>query len=87
MILDRKSLKILYQLGTRGAAPGQFQGIHFMAVDKQGDIFTGEVAPGARVQKFTFKGFSKTLPANALTPAQIDAMDASPAAKRYANGD
>jgi DNA-binding beta-propeller fold protein YncE len=74
VILDRKSLKILYQFGTRGAAPGQFQGIHFLAVDSKNNIYAGEVAPGARVQKFDFKGLSAKLPANALTPAQIDAL-------------
>ncbi len=74
VILDRKSLKILYQFGTRGAAPGQFQGIHFLAVDSKYNIYAGEVAPGARVQKFNFKGFSAKLPANALTPEQIDAL-------------
>ncbi len=72
IIMDRKSLKILYQFGTRGAAPGQFQGIHFLAVDSKYNIYAGEVAPGARLQRFDFKGFSTTKPANALTPAQID---------------
>jgi hypothetical protein len=31
------------------------------------------VAPGARLQKFVYKGLSKTLPPNALTAAQLSA--------------
>jgi hypothetical protein len=34
---------------------------------------TAEVAPGARAQKFLFKGLSPTLPPNALTDAQLAA--------------
>ena len=71
VVLDRKSLTILYQFSTRGAAPGQFQGVHHIATDSHGNLYTGEVAPGARAQKFVFKGFSDTLPANALTPEQL----------------
>ena len=43
--------------------------IHHIAVDSKGNIYTGEVAPGARAQKFVYKGMSSTLPPNALTPA------------------
>ncbi len=71
VVMDRKSLAILYQFSTRGPAPGQFQGVHHIATDSHGNLYTGEVAPGARAQKFILKGFSDTLPANALTPAQL----------------
>jgi DNA-binding beta-propeller fold protein YncE len=67
VVVDRKSLQILYQFGERSAKPGDFQGVHHLAVDSKGNIYTGEVAPGARAQKFIFKGFSDTMPANALT--------------------
>ena len=66
-------MTILYQFGQRSAKPGDFQGIHNMAVDSKGNIYTGEVAPGARLQKFVYKGLSKTLPPNALTAAQLAA--------------
>jgi len=72
-VVDRKTLTILYQFGQRSAKPGDFQGIHNMAVDSKGNIYTGEVAPGARLQKFVYKGLSKTLPPNALTAAQLAA--------------
>ena len=72
-VVDRKALKVLYQFGVRGPEPGNFQGIHHIAVDSKGNIYTAEVAPGARAQKFLFKGMSPTLPANALTDAQLAA--------------
>jgi hypothetical protein len=71
VVMDRKNLEILYQWGTRGADPGQFQGVHMIAIDSQHNMYAAEVAPGARLQKFTFKGFSTTQPPNALTPAQL----------------
>lgn len=72
-VVDRKTLTVLYQFGQRSPKPGDFQGIHNMAVDSKGNIYTGEVAPGARLQKFVYKGLSKTLPPNALTAAQLAA--------------
>ena len=38
--------------------PGDFQGIHHLAVDSKGNIYTAEVAPGRRFQRFVFKGKS-----------------------------
>ena len=78
-VVDRKSLQVLYQFGQRSAKPGDFQGLHHMAVDSKGNLYTGEVAPGARMQKFLFKGMSSTLPANALTPEQLNPAPPPPA--------
>jgi DNA-binding beta-propeller fold protein YncE len=71
VVVDRKSLEVLYQFGKRGAEPGNFQGIHHIAVDSKGNLYAAEVAPGARAQRFVFKGMSSTLPANALTAAEL----------------
>jgi hypothetical protein len=71
VVMDRKKLEILYQFGQRGTAPGEFRGIHHIAVDSKGNLYAAEVAPGARVQRFVFKGLSSTLPPNALTPDQL----------------
>jgi DNA-binding beta-propeller fold protein YncE len=71
VVVDRKKLEILYQFGKRGAEPGNFQGIHHMAADSKGNLYAAEVAPGARAQKFNFKGLSSALPPNALTPADL----------------
>ncbi len=70
-VVDRKSLKVLYQFGVRGSKPGEFQGAHHIAVDSKGNLYVAEVAPGNRAQKFLFKSISSTLPANALTPDQL----------------
>ncbi len=72
-VLDRRSLQLLYQFGQRSEKPGDFQGLHHLAIDSRGNLYTGEVAPGARAQRFMFKGLSSTLPPNALTPAQLAA--------------
>jgi DNA-binding beta-propeller fold protein YncE len=53
VIVDRRKLGIVAQFGKRGAEPGNFQGIHQLAVDSRGNLYTAEVAPGARAQKFT----------------------------------
>ncbi len=55
LIADRRSFEIVAQFGNRGAGPGDFQGIHQLAVDSHGTLYTAEVAPGARVQKFTIR--------------------------------
>jgi DNA-binding beta-propeller fold protein YncE len=78
VVLDRKKLTVLYQFGKRGATPGDFQGIHHIAVDSKGNLYAAEVAPGARAQKFNFKGMSATLPANALSAADLAPKPAKP---------
>ena len=70
-VVDRKTLTILYQFGLRGTEPGNFRGVHHIAVDSKGNLYAGEVAPGSRIQRFIYKGLSPTLPANALTEAQL----------------
>jgi hypothetical protein len=73
VIIDRKTLKVLYQFGMRSEKPGDFQAIHHMAVDSKGNLYTAEVNPGNRAQRFAFKGMSATLPPNALTAEQLAA--------------
>jgi hypothetical protein len=65
VVVDRKKLTVLYQFGSRSTRPGDFQGIHNIAVDSKGNLYTAEVAPGARAQKFVFKGMGAApTPAN-----------------------
>jgi len=71
LVLERKTLQVLYQFGTRGTKPGDFQGPHHLAVDSKGNLYTAEVSPGNRAQKFVYSGTSATPPSNALTPAQL----------------
>jgi DNA-binding beta-propeller fold protein YncE len=70
-VLNRKTLQVLYQFGARGTKPGDFQAPHHLAVDSKGNLYTAEVNPGNRAQKFVFKGISSTPPPNALSPAQL----------------
>jgi len=67
VVLNRKTLQVLYQFGVRGTKPGDFQTPHHLAVDSKGNLYTAEVNPGNRAQRFLFKGLSATLPANAVT--------------------
>ena len=73
LVLDRKKLDVLYEFGPMGTKPGEFRAPHQIAVDSKGNLYTAEVNPGNRAQKFVYKGTSKTVPANALTAAQLSA--------------
>ena len=55
-IVDRQSLEVVSQFGTGGRQPGQFRGVHSIAVDSKGNIYTTETYTGKRLQKFVFKG-------------------------------
>jgi DNA-binding beta-propeller fold protein YncE len=54
-ILNRQSLELVGTVGRLGHYAGQFHHITDIAVDSQGNIYTGE-NEGRRVQKFVFKG-------------------------------
>ena len=43
-------------LGEQGPEPGNFRNAHHMATDSKGNLYTAEVNPGSRVQRFIFKG-------------------------------
>jgi hypothetical protein len=55
-ILLRETLEELTSFGDGGRQPGQFYGVHSIATDSQGNIFTTETFEGKRVQKFVYKG-------------------------------
>ena len=50
--LSRDDGKVVGQLGSMGQNGGQFFGLHMIAVDSKGNIYTGEVFNGERVQRF-----------------------------------
>jgi DNA-binding beta-propeller fold protein YncE len=50
--LERETGKVVGQLGSMGENGGQFFGLHMIAVDSKGNIYTGEVFAGERVQRF-----------------------------------
>jgi DNA-binding beta-propeller fold protein YncE len=55
-ILERDSLQLLTSFGDGGRQPGQFFGVHSIATDSQGNIYTTETYEGKRVQKFVYRG-------------------------------
>ena len=55
-VLRRETLEELTTFGDGGRQPGQFYGVHSVATDSQGNVYTTETYEGKRVQKFTFKG-------------------------------
>jgi len=50
--LNREDGKVVGQMGSMGDNGGQFYGLHMIAVDSKGTIYTGEVFAGERVQRF-----------------------------------
>jgi hypothetical protein len=50
--LNREDGKIMGSMGSMGENGGQFFGFHMIAVDSKGNIYTGEVFAGERVQRF-----------------------------------
>ncbi|GJM29171.1 MAG: hypothetical protein DHS20C17_18060 [Cyclobacteriaceae bacterium] len=51
-ILDRSSLKVIGSFGHGGRNAGQFGWVHSLAMDSKGNLYTTEVRPGKRIQKF-----------------------------------
>jgi sugar lactone lactonase YvrE len=56
-ILDHATGQILSGFGMPGHMAGNFTYLHSIAVDSKGNIYTGEVINGRRVQKFKLTGF------------------------------
>ena len=55
-ILNRETLEVLTTFGDGGRQPGQFIGVHSIATDSEGNIYTTETYEGKRLQKFVFRG-------------------------------
>jgi len=55
-ILLRSTLEVLTSFGDGGRQPGQFFGVHNLATDSKGNLYTAETYTGARVQRFIYKG-------------------------------
>ena len=55
-VLQRDTLQVLTSFGDGGRQPGQFYGVHSIAVDSKGNIYTTETWEGKRLQKFVLKG-------------------------------
>jgi DNA-binding beta-propeller fold protein YncE len=57
-IIERDTLQLLASFGDGGRQPGQFYGVHSIATDSQGNIYTTETWEGKRLQKFVYKGLA-----------------------------
>jgi hypothetical protein len=55
-VFDRKSMEEVYNFGYGGRQPGMFLGVHSIAVDSRGNIYTTETYTGKRLQRFLAKG-------------------------------
>jgi len=55
-IVLRDTLQEITNFGDGGRQPGQFFGVHSIAIDSKGNLYTTETYEGKRVQKFVNKG-------------------------------
>ncbi len=51
-ILNRSNLEVIGSFGYGGRNAGQFGWVHNVAMDSKGNLYTTEVKPGKRIQKF-----------------------------------
>jgi DNA-binding beta-propeller fold protein YncE len=58
-VLERQSLELLTSFGDGGRQPGQFYGVHSLAVDSKGNLYTTETWEGKRIQRFVFRGVER----------------------------
>jgi DNA-binding beta-propeller fold protein YncE len=68
VIIDRQTLTPIYTFGDGGNYAGEFHGVHSIAIDSKGNLFTTETYGGRRIQKFIYKGMGP-----------VTAMDEGPA--------
>ncbi len=57
-IIERDTLDLLTSFGDGGRQPGEFYGVHSIATDSKGNIYTTETYRGQRVQRFLYKGLA-----------------------------
>ncbi|OFW06230.1 MAG: hypothetical protein A3I61_18885 [Acidobacteria bacterium RIFCSPLOWO2_02_FULL_68_18] len=55
-ILRRDTLEELTAFGDGGRQPGLFYGVHSIATDSKGNLYTTETYEGKRIQKFVYRG-------------------------------
>ena len=55
-VVLRETLEVLTSFGDGGRQPGQFYGVHSVALDSEGNMYTPETWEGKRLQKFVYRG-------------------------------
>ena len=61
-VIDRQTLQELTTFGDGGRQPGQFYGVHSIAIDSKGNLYTTETYEGKRLQRFIYKGMAPVAP-------------------------
>ncbi len=67
-VILRDTLQEITNFGDGGRQPGQFYGVHSIATDSKGNIYTTETYEGKRLQKFVFKGVQQVAAGGQGTP-------------------
>ena len=57
-VVLRDTLEALTSFGDGGRQPGQFYGVHSVAIDSAGNLYTTETWEGKRIQKFVYRGMA-----------------------------
>ena len=55
-VIVRETLEEITNFGDGGRQPGQFFGVHSIAADSKGNLYTTETYEGKRIQRFMYKG-------------------------------
>jgi len=55
-VILRETMEEITNFGDGGRQPGQFYGVHSIATDSSGNLYTTETYEGKRLQKFVYKG-------------------------------
>jgi len=58
-VVLRDTLEELTSFGDGGRQPGQFYGLHSVATDSAGNLYTTETWEGKRIQKFVYRGMAE----------------------------
>jgi DNA-binding beta-propeller fold protein YncE len=61
-VILRDTLEIVTSFGDGGRMPGTFYGVHSIATDSKGNIYTTETWRGQRLQRFLYRGIAAVRP-------------------------
>ncbi len=67
-IIERDTLDEVSAFGDGGRQPGQFYGVHSIAIDSHNNLYTTETYEGKRVQRFIYKGIGPIARGDQGTP-------------------
>ena len=65
-VVVRDTLQEITNFGDGGRQPGQFYGVHSIATDSKGNLYTAETYEGKRVQRFVSKGIARVQPSQGV---------------------